>query len=178
MNLDLMFSSEDMTWATPQDFFDKLDKEFHFTLDPCCVPETAKCDTYFTPKEDGLKQSWQGHTVFMNPPYGKPEKACKPNCKKKKCVERGFHIEKYVPGQADWIKKAYEESLNGTTVVCLIPSRTDTDVWNDYCMKASEIRFVKGRLKFGEGDSPAPFPSAIVVFNGNNECLKVSTYNI
>lgn len=101
MNLDLMFSSEDMTWATPQDFFDKLDKEFHFTLDPCCIPETAKCDTYFTPKEDGLKQSWQGHTVFMNPPYGR--------------------------AIGDWLKKAYGESLQQSTkVVCLIPSRTDT----------------------------------------------------
>ena len=153
MNLDLMFSSEDMTWATPQDFFDKLDKEFHFTLDPCCVPETAKCDTYFTPKEDGLKQSWQGHTVFMNPPYGR--------------------------AIGNWLKKAYEESLRqNTKVVCLIPSRTDTKYWHDYCMKASEIRFVKGRLKFGDSKNSAPFPSAIVVFNSNDESLKVSTYNI
>lgn len=153
MNLDLMFSSEDMTWATPQDFFDKLDKEFHFTLDPCCVTETAKCDTYFTPKEDGLKQSWQGHTVFMNPPYGR--------------------------AIGDWLKKAYGESLQQSTkVVCLIPSRTDTKYWHDYCMKASEIRFVKGRLKFGGSKNSAPFPSAIVIFNGNDESLKVSTYNI
>ena len=153
MNLDLMFSSEDMTWATPQDFFDKLDKEFHFTLDPCCVPETAKCDTYFTPKEDGLKQSWQGHTVFMNPPYGR--------------------------AIGNWLKKAYEGSLRqNTKVVCLIPSRTDTKYWHDYCMKASEIRFVKGRLKFGDSKNSAPFPSAIVVFNSNDESLKVSTHNI
>lgn len=153
MNLDVMFSSEDMTWATPQDFFDKLDKEFNFTLDPCCVPETAKCDTYFTPKEDGLKQSWGGYTVFMNPPYGR--------------------------AIGDWLKKAYEESLTqDTRVVCLIPSRTDTKYWHDYCMKASEIRFVKGRLKFGDSKNSAPFPSAIVVFNGKNEGLKVSTYNM
>lgn len=153
MNLDLMFSSEDMTWTTPQDFFDKLDKEFHFSLDPCCVTETAKCNTYFTPKEDGLKQSWQGHTVFMNPPYGR--------------------------AIGNWLKKAYEESLQqNTKVVCLIPSRTDTKYWHDYCMKASEIRFVKGRLKFGDSKNSAPFPSAIVIFNGKNEGLKISTYNI
>lgn len=153
MNLDVMFSSEDMTWATPPDFFNRLDKEFNFTLDPCCVPETAKCDTYFTPKDDGLKQSWRGYTVFMNPPYGR--------------------------AIGNWLKKAYEESLNqNTKVVCLIPSRTDTKYWHDYCMKASEIRFVKGRLKFGDSKNSAPFPSAIVVFNGKNEGLKVSTYNM
>lgn len=94
-----------------------------------------------------------GYTVFMNPPYGR--------------------------AIGNWLKKAYEESLQqNTKVVCLIPSRTDTKYWHDYCMKASEIRFVKGRLKFGDSKNSAPFPSAIVIFNGNNEGLKVSTYNI
>ena len=151
MNTELMFSSEDMTWATPQVFFDKLDKEFNFNLDPCCVPETAKCDTYFTPETDGLSQSWGGYTVFMNPPYGR------------------------VIG--DWLKKAYEESKKpDTKVVCLIPSRTDTKYWHDYCMKASEIRLIKGRLKFGNSTNSAPFPSAIIIFDGENKKLEVNTY--
>ena len=148
MNTNLMFSSEDMTWSTPQEFFDKLNEEFNFTLDPCCVPSTAKCNIYFTPEVDGLKQSWEGHTVFMNPPYGR-------------------EINK-------WLRKAYEESLKGAIVVCLIPSRTDTKYWHDYCMKASEIRFIKGRLKFGNSVNSAPFPSAVVIF-GKDEGLKVTT---
>ena len=147
MNTSLMFSSKDITWTTPQDFFEKLNKEFNFTLDPCCVPNTAKCNTYFTPETDGLKQSWQGYTVFMNPPYGR---------------EIG-----------KWLEKAYKESLKGITVVCLIPSRTDTKYWHDFCMKAAEIRFVKGRLKFGDSNNSAPFPSAVVVFKQSEE-LKVS----
>lgn len=131
-------------WSTPQDFFDKLNTEFHFTLDPCALPENAKCSNYFTPEQDGLEQSWKGHTVFMNPPYG-------------------HEISK-------WIKKAFEESLGGCTVVCLLPARTDTSWWWDYCM-LGEIRFIRGRLKFkGKNEDgkdvnyPATFPSAVVVF--------------
>lgn len=145
-----MFSSDDMTWETPQDLFNKLDDEFHFTLDVCALPETAKCKNYYTPEIDGLKQEWRG-ICWMNPPYG-----------------RQIGV---------WLKKAYEESLKGTTVVCLIPSRTDTKYWHDYCMKASEIRFVKGRLKFGNSTNSAPFPSAIIVFNKGNDGLVVSSYN-
>ena len=145
-----MFSSKDMTWETPQWLFDKLNEEFHFTLDVCALPETAKCENYFTPKIDGLKQEWSG-ICWMNPPYGR---------------EVGI-----------WLKKAYEESLKGATVVCLIPSRTDTKYWHDYCMKANEIRFIKGRLKFGNSTNSAPFPSAIIVFNRKqNGNIKVSTY--
>ena len=149
MNTDLMFSSKDQTWETPIELFNKLDKEFNFTLDPCCTEETAKCKKYYTPTENGLIQDWTNETVFMNPPYGREI--------------------------SDWLKKAYEESLNGSTVVCLIPSRTDTKYWHDYCMKASEIRFIKGRLKFGNSKNSAPFPSAIVVFNNNKE-LKIKSF--
>lgn len=141
MNNEVMFSSKDMILETPRSLFELLNEEFHFTLDPCCTMDTAKCKTYYTPKDDGLSKSWAGYTVFMNPPYGR-------------------EILK-------WIKKAYEESNNGTIVVCLIPSRTDTKYWHEYCMKASEIRFIKGRIKFGNASANAPFPSAIVVFNGN-----------
>ena len=146
-----MFSSNDMTWETPQWLFDKLDKEFNFTIDVCALPETAKCKNYYTPQIDGLKQDWEDNICWMNPPYGR---------------EVGV-----------WIEKAYKESLKGAIVVCLIPSRTDTKYWHDYCMKANEIRFIKGRLKFGDSKNSAPFPSAIVIFNGKqNSNIKISTY--
>lgn len=145
-DMQVHFSSASVTWDTPQDFYDKLDKEFTFTLDPCCLPNSAKCSKFFTPEEDGLKQSWIGDTVFMNPPYGRAIK--------------------------DWVKKAYEESLNpDTTIVCLLPSRTDTKWFNDYILDTkAEIRFVKGRLKFEnkslpeQKSDPAPFPSVVVIF--------------
>lgn len=144
MNNELMFSSKDQTWETPQDFFDKLDDEFNFTLDPCCTHETAKCEKHYTPEEDGLSQCWGGEIVFMNPPYGRE--------------------------QPNWIKKAYKESLkNGTTVVCLIPARTDTKVWHDIIFPNAEIRFIKGRLKFGGSKNSAPFPSAVVIFKNKEE---------
>ena len=140
MNTAVMFSSETDLWSTPQDFFDELDKEFNFTLDPCATSENAKCDKYYTVVENGLNQDWQGHTVFCNPPYGKVIK--------------------------DWVKKCYEESLKpNTTVVMLIPARTDTSYFHDYIYrKAREIRFIRGRLKFGNAKNSAPFPSMVVVF--------------
>ena len=134
---DVHFSSKDMTFATPQDFYDKLDAEFRFTLDPCCVPETAKCEKFYTPEDDGLSQDWAGERVFMNPPYGRAIKL--------------------------WMKKAAEEAQRGTLVVCLVPARTDTAWWHDYAMQG-EIRFIRGRLKFGNAKNNAPFPSAVVVF--------------
>jgi hypothetical protein len=88
-------------------------------------------------KIDGLKTEWGGSS-FVNPPYGRE-----------------------LP---KWVEKAYEEHQKGKTVVLLIPSRTDTRWWHDYCMKASEIRFIKGRLKFDDQKNSAPFPSAIVIF--------------
>lgn len=134
---DSLFSSKKYEWETPQDLFDELDGEFGFTIDPCATPANAKCLKYYTIEDDGLKQNWSNNVVFMNPPYGR-------------------EIIK-------WVKKAYLQSLKGTTVVCLVPSRTDTRWWHDYCMKG-EIRFIKGRLKFGCSKNSAPFPSAIVIF--------------
>lgn len=131
-----MFTSEREEWETPQDFFDKLNKEFGFQLDVCALPTNAKCERYFTPDEDGLKQEWTG-VCWMNPPYGR-------------------EIEK-------WVKKAYESSLRGATVVCLLPARTDVKWWHDYCMKA-EIRLVRGRMKFVGANNMAPFPNAVVIF--------------
>lgn len=130
-------TSKTQEWATPQDLFDELEREFRFTLDPCSTAANAKCDRFFTAEDDGLLQSWQGERVFMNPPYGR-------------AVQK-------------WVEKAHSESRGGATVVCLLPSRTDTRWWHDYCMKG-EIRFVRGRLYFGDGKGRAPFPSAIVIF--------------
>jgi len=140
MNTALMFSSETDLWATPQDFFDSLNDEFNFTLDPCANPQNAKCSKFYTLENDGLKQNWGGETVFCNPPYGRAIK--------------------------DWVKKCYEESLKpNTKVVMLIPARTDTIYFHQYIYnKAKEIRFIKGRLKFGESKNSAPFPSMVVVF--------------
>lgn len=139
MNKELMFSSKKQDYETPQDFFEKLDNEFHFTLDPCADSENAKCEMYFTIEQDGLKQDWKGETVFCNPPYGRKLK--------------------------EWVKKAYNESLKpNTTVVMLIPARTDTTYFHDYILPYAEIRFVRGRLKFSDSKNAVPFPSMVVIY--------------
>ena len=134
-----MFSSKTDEWYTPLDFFQELDKEFGFNLDPCATDFNHKCNRYFTREIDGLKQNWGGYRVFCNPPYGR------------------------VIGE--WVKKAYEESQKpNTLVVMLLPARTDTKWFHSYIYGKAEIRFVKGRLKFGGCDNSAPFPSMIVIF--------------
>ena len=133
------FSSARSNWATPQAFFDELDKEFNIAWDVCAEHHTAKCPGYWTKDDDGLSRTWEG-VCYMNAPYGR-------------------EITK-------WGKKAYESSIHGVTVVCLLPSRTDTRWWHDYVMFADEIRFVKGRLKFDGHKNSAPFPSAVVIFKG------------
>lgn len=140
MNTEVLFSSKKEIWATPQDFFDKLNEEFHFTLDPCALPENAKCSKYFTPEDDGLQQNWGGEIVFCNPPYGR--KTC------------------------DWVKKAHHESKKpNTRVIMLLPARTDTKWFHEFIYNiSSEIRFIKGRLKFGNANQSAPFPSMVVIF--------------
>ena len=127
-----MFSSKSDSWETPIDLFNKLNEEFNFTLDPCATHENHKCDKYYTIEDDGLSKDWSNEIVFMNPPYSKPENPCKLNCKKKECQKRGYHIDKYKPGQEDWIKKAYKESQKGSIVVALLPSRTDTKFFHKY----------------------------------------------
>lgn len=140
MNTEVMFSSKSELWETPQKFFDELNEQFHFDLDPCATKDNAKCIQFFTPEVDGLKQDWGGHKVFCNPPYGRK--------------------------LYDWVKKAYDESRkDNTTVVMLIPARTDTRYFHEYIYhKAKEIRFIRGRLKFGGSKNSAPFPSMVVVF--------------
>ena len=131
-----LLSSNTCEWETPQLFFDALNAEHHFDVDVCATANNAKCERYYTKEQDGLSQQWKG-VCWMNPPYGR---------------EIG-----------KWMRKAYESSLYGATVVCLVPARTDTAWWHDYAMKG-EVEFVRGRLKFGGSKSNAPFPSAIVTF--------------
>ena len=140
MKTELFFSCQTDQWETPQDFFDQLDKEFHFTLDPCADETNHKCERYFTKEQDGLKQDWSGEIVFCNPPYNELSR---------------------------WAKKCYEEYLNGAVVVMLVPARTDTKWFHDWIYHKAELRFIKGRLRFGNSGnstSNAPFPSMVVVF--------------
>ena len=134
---DLHFSSKTDEWATPQSFFDQLDAEYGFEVDVCATPENAKCARFYTREQDGLAQEWRG-VCWMNPPYGR-------------------QIGK-------WVRKAAEAT--GATVVCLIPSRTDTAWWHDYVLPFGDIQYVRGRLKFGGSPHNAPFPCAVVVFRG------------
>lgn len=138
MDSTVHFSSETYDWATPQEYFNIVSKEHGpFTLDVCASSSNAKCLNFFTEETDGLSQKWSG-VVWMNPPYGRTIKL--------------------------WMEKAYQSSLTGAKVVCLVPARTDTAWWHDYAMKG-EITFIRGRLKFGQAKNSAPFPSALVVFN-------------
>lgn len=133
----LGFSSATDDWATPPDVFAKLDAEFGFTLDACASPGNAKCDRFFTIEDDGLSRPWEG-VVWMNPPYGRTIRA--------------------------WMDKAIASARAGATVVCLVPARTDTAWWHDVAAKG-EVRFLRGRLKFGGAKHSAPFPSAVVVLS-------------
>ena len=134
--MSVHFSSQTDNWATPQDFFDKLNEEFQFTLDPCADDHNAKCSKYFTKEDNGLEQDWSGEIVFCNPPYGRDIK--------------------------NWVKKANDSHA---LTVMLIPARTDTSYWHDYIFNKAEVRFLRGRLKFGDSKNSAPFPSAVVIFN-------------
>lgn len=145
MNTNLMFSSATDQWATPQNFFDKLNEEFHFTLDVAADKTNHKCDNYYDKQADGLSQPWatserERERVWCNPPYGR---------------EIG-----------KWVEKAYNESLKGATVIMLLPARTDTKWFHDFIYGKAEIRFVRGRLKFGDSKNSAPFPSMVVIFRG------------
>lgn len=134
----VMFSSASDEWATPQDFFDKLNEEFGFTLDPCANAENSKCAQYFTKEQNGLAQDWGTERVYCNPPYGR--------------------------GIGEWVAKC---SRHNGLAVMLIPARTDTKWFHEYVYQRPnvEIRFVKGRLKFGNSSNSAPFPSMVIVFN-------------
>lgn len=139
MKNETLFSSATDEWETPQEVFDKLNAEFHFTLDVCSTDQNAKCKKHFTREQDGLKQDWSGETVWCNPPYGR---------------EIGL-----------WCKKCYDHVTSGGGIaVMLVPSRTDTKWFHDWVYGKSELRFVKGRIKFGGAKFNAPFPSMIVIY--------------
>ena len=142
---DALFSSDKNFWETPQKLFDELDAEFHFTIDAAASDENHKCARYFTKNDDGLRQNWGGETVFCNPPYGSKETGL-------------------------WTEKCYREGQKpGTTVVLLIPARTDRASFHDYILGKAEIRFLRGRLKFeldGKPMGTAPFPSMIAIWRG------------
>lgn len=137
----VVFSHKSDLWSTPQDLFDKLNKEFHFDLDPCATDFNHKCDRYFTEKDNGLLQKWNCECAFVNPPYS--------------CIK-------------EWVKKCFynQENLICRSVM-LLPARTDTRWFHDYIYnnKCCDIRFIKGRLKFGDSKNSAPFPSMIVIFD-------------
>ena len=133
-----LFSSNSNMWETPQVLFNELNKEFNFTIDVCATKSNAKCENFFSPKEDGLLQDWSG-MCWMNPPYGKSIK--------------------------HWVEKAFIESRQeNCTVVALLPARTDTKWFHNYIYHIAEIRFLKGRLKFSNSKNAAPFPSMIVIW--------------
>lgn len=138
MNTDVMFSSQSDMWETPQDLFDKLNEEFHFNLDVCAIASNAKCAAFYSPEQNGLIQPWHGR-CWCNPPYGRQV--------------------------GKWVKKAYDTAyIDGNLVVMLLPARTDTKWFHEYIYGKAEIRFLKGRLKFGGSKNSAPFPSMIVIF--------------
>lgn len=134
MNTTAMFSSATDMWETPITFFKELDQEFHFTLDVCAISENAKCSEFFSPEQNGLAQEWTG-VCWCNPPYGRQI--------------------------GHWVKKAAEATC---TVVMLLPARTDTAWFHEYIYGSAEIRFIRGRLKFGNSKNSAPFPSMVVIF--------------
>jgi len=185
MNNELMFSSKNKNFDTPQWLYRKLSTEFFFNLDVCASHDNTKCISYLSEKQDALSFDWSSFKhlngiCWMNPPYGR--------------------------SIGKWMKKAYQESLKGCTVVCLVPARTDTNWWWKWVLNAKEIRFLKGRLIFGSDaywswiwdqeylpdskgvlkkntlfkqygkKNSAPFPSAIVVFN--NELKQFAKPNI
>jgi phage N-6-adenine-methyltransferase len=137
------FVSTKQEWETPPEIFDPLHKEFGFSLDAAADTTNTKCKKFFTEQDDGMMKSWGRHTVWLNPPYGNPKYKMK-----------------------DWVKRAYEQSIRGATVVMLIPARTNTVWFHDYCFRHGEVRFIKGRPKFIGCKHGLPWPLAVVIFRG------------
>lgn len=140
-----LFSSNTEEWYTPQDFFEKCEQEIWiFNLDPCATKENAKCKYFFTKEDDWLTKEWFGN-VWVNPPYGR--------------------------AISDWVKKCSDEiSRGGVDIIyLLIPSRTDTKYFHEYLYQKEqvELRFIRGRLKFGWSTNSAPFPSLLAIFHKN-----------
>jgi site-specific DNA-methyltransferase (adenine-specific) len=136
----VLFSSKSDNWATPQWLFDKLNKTYNFTLDPCASQDNAKCSKFYTEEDNGLTKSFQNETVFINPPYSKTY---------------------------DWVSKAYHEAFNDVRSIVLVPARMDSRWFHEFCFDpfvCKSITFIRGRLKFGGSKNSAPFPSIILEF--------------
>jgi phage N-6-adenine-methyltransferase len=136
---NIHFSSATDEWPTPSDFFAELNRRYRFTLDPCATPENATCPTFFTREQDGLRQDWGAHRVFCNPPYGR------------------------VIGK--WVRKCFEASQRGALVVLLVPARTDTRWFHNWVRGKADVEFIRGRLRFGDAKTGAPFPSMLAVYD-------------
>ena len=132
-------STGNIVAETPKYLFDKISSIFNFSLDVCALPENAKCENYYTPKDDGLSKPWMGG-VWCNPPYGREI--------------------------SSWVKKAYEESQKeyNSFVLMLLPARTDTKWWWEYVQGKATLFFIKGRVKFGDHNVGAPFPSVLALY--------------
>jgi len=139
-----MPASQSDDWATPKELWTKLDAIHNFDVDAAASQANHLCLDWYgldhnNPKRrDGLNASWNGRTVWINPPYGRII--------------------------ADWTKAAQWHADKGGSVVMLLPSRTDTRWFHEYCLP-NHVEFIKGRLKFGGSKVSAPFPSMIVRFN-------------
>jgi len=148
-----LFSSKKQDWATPCALFEEVNREFNFVLDAAASSTNAKCSLYLDVEADALTKSWsvisKGKPVWLNPPYGR--------------------------SVGKWLQKAYEESVKGCTVVCLTFARTDTKWWHDWVMKAAEIRLIPGRITFVGGESAAPAPSCLIVFDENRRMPTIKT---
>lgn len=146
------FDSNRQDWDTPDSIYLPLDAEFHFQTDLAASPDNARCVRYFTKEQDGLKQPWDG-VCWLNPPFG--DKSSK---------------------MVDWIKRAYEESQRNPnlTVVMLIPARTNTRWFHQFCMQAAEVRFICGRPKFADATHGLPQPLVIIVFKKSAKTIFTS----
>jgi phage N-6-adenine-methyltransferase len=145
------FQSSNKEWETPRNFYEQYAEEFNIHLDVCATAQNAKCKAFFDKKTNGLRADWSivndlgfyHPSCWMNPPYGR--------------------------GIENWVKKAHDESLKGVTTIALLPARTDTSWFHNYIYNKYEVRFLKGRIKFVDAPSSAPFPSMIVIFSAKKE---------
>lgn len=143
-NRAYMPKSKSQSWATPWWLFDELDYEFGFTVDAAASRENCKLDRYWTEETNGLEKDWSGERVFVNPPFA-------------------------VADLRQWVEKAYEETRKeNTTVVMIVPVKSDQDWWHKYGVK-SEVRFVRGRVTFQNAKGTYPGPVAVLVFAKNIE---------
>jgi len=154
VNFDSKFNSIKQDWETPDNLFSKLNEEFHFTLDLAANEFNKKCDIFYSKQDNALAQDWKG-SCWLNPPYGDKKGKLK-----------------------DWVIKSYKESQKDyTTVVMLIPARTNTNWWHEYCMKAKEIRFIRGRPKFSGSTQGLPQPLALIIFEKHKGETKIATFD-